>query len=498
MNGMVIGIDFGTTQSKMALLDEFGRAKSIRNAEGDEITPTVVTFEDGETPIVGMEAYRQALSQPQYTLMDFKLKLGSDEILYPSKSGKKYTAIDLTALVLSKLKRDAEAALGGSVNAAVLTCPANFQDHQRQALLDAAQRAGLEVKRLVPEPSAAALAYGLQRGSDQTFFVSDLGGGTFDATVARIQNQNLEVLGTSGLPQVGGRNFDHATIQHLLKEFESKAGFRPDGKQDMAFMEDVRERAEQAKVALASREKTTVTLGARGKYASIELTRATFEKLTAPLVAQTVGTCNDLLTLVGLSWEKIDKLIFVGGGSKAVGVKEAMEKASGRRISQDIDPLRAVAYGAAIQGAIEAGGFVLDGRAIPAPKIQLSDVLAYAVGCMVDEPNLGFSNAVIVPRHSRIPSRQTRTFRLKDAAQVHAEIVLLQGNEGDPADQCLRLGQMELSDLPADASLPPRIEITLDFDKNGLCSASGKDTLSGKQNQMKIDYSKGVSRMHRS
>ncbi|MCK6464018.1 MAG: Hsp70 family protein [Phycisphaerae bacterium] len=493
---IVMGIDFGTTQSKMAVMDEFGRAKSIRNVEGDEITPTVVAFENGETPIVGIEAYRLALSQPEHTRMDFKLKLGADEVLYTTKSGKKHTATTLSSLVLAKLKCDAESALGESIHAVVLTCPANFQDHQRQALLDAAKLAGLEVRRLVPEPSAAAMAYGLQR-SDQTFFVFDLGGGTFDATVARIQGAKLDVLGTSGLPNVGGRNFDQILMERLLHEFEGKAGFAPDRSQDLAFFEDARERTEQAKVTLATREKTTVTLGARGKYASIEVTRDTFLRLTASLVEQAASACNDLLQLVGLSWSRIDKLLFVGGGSRAVGVKEAMEKASGQRVSQDIDPIRAVAFGAAIQGAIEAGGFVLDGRAIPAPKLHLTDVTAYAIGCMVDDVHLGFSNAVIVPRHSRVPSRLTKTFKLKEPQQTHAEIVLLQGNEGDPADQCLRLGQMELSDLPAEPTMPPRIEVTLDFDKNGICSAFGKDTLSGKSTQMRIDYSKGLVGVHR-
>lgn len=494
MSEVAIGIDFGTTQSKMAVLDEFGRPRPLRNAEGEEITPTVVAFEEGERPIVGREAYRQALSNPKYTFTGFKLLLGSSDVLCKTKSGKAFTATDLAALVFKKLKDDAEQALGETVRLAVVTCPANSQDDQRKKLLKAAAQAGLNVAKLIPEPTAAGIAYGLQQGIEQTVCVFDLGGGTFDASVTKCKSEQVEVLGTSGVPKLGGRDFDKAISNYVLKGFEKQAGFRPDPDDEVAVYEDLRERAEQAKLALSVRDKTTITLGARGQYATIELNRQKFEQLTKELVQQTVETSNDLLKLIGLIWNDIDKLLLVGGGSKVPAVRAAIEKTSGLRASLDIDPLHAVSFGAAIQAAVEAGGYVLGGRAIPAPKVELKDVTAYAIGCMIDDLNLGFSNAVVIPRHAPVPSSHRQRFRLKHPDQTCADLWALQGNEGDLAERCLKLGHMVLEDLPPAPDLPLRIEISADIDKNGIVGIRGKDTISGKTVEMQIDYSRNITR----
>ena len=401
------------------------------------------------------------------------------------------------ALVLGKLKRDAEETLGSPVESCVLTCPANSQDDFREKLLMAAEMVGLKASKLIPEPTSAALAYGLQHGIDQTVCVYDLGGGTYDNSVVDCISNRIDVLGTSGDPKLGGRDFDRGLSKFTVDEFEQQAGFRPNRKDDPAFDVDVWERTEQAKFALFARDKTTITLGARGQYATIEVTREKFKQLTEGLVRQTVDTCNDLLSLIGKQWSDIDKLLLVGGGSKAPGVKEAIEQASGLSASQDIDPLLAVSYGAAIQAAVEAGGMVVDGRAIPAPNLKLQDVTAYAVGCTIDDMQRGMSAcAVVLPRHSAVPSSHTKVFRLKFPDQTEAEIILLQGNDGEPADRCLELGRVTLKGLPADPTLPLRIEVSVDIDGNGMISARGTDKTSGKSVEMKIDYSRGISKGH--
>lgn len=495
MKGVAIGIDFGTTNTEMAIVDEFGRAKPILNAEGEEITPTVVAFEDKETPIVGREASRLAIVLPQDTLVDFKLKLGCKEVLYTTASGRAYMADDLAAEVLRKIRRDAEEALGEKVTSVVITCPANFQADQREDLLQAAKKAGLNVTMLLGEPTAAAMAYGLNKSrAAATIAVVDLGGGTFDLSIARISDKETLALGTSGIPVLGGRNFTQAIVKYALDEFEKQAGFRPDEKEDLTVLADLRERSEHAKATLAVKDKTVIPLGAKGQYVAIELTRATFEQLTQDLIRQITQTCEDLLKLVALTWMDIDKVLLVGGASRMPAVKAAVEQASGKSVNLDIDPLRAVSYGAALQAAAKAGGFVLDGRAIPAPKLELQEVLGYSIGCMVDEPNRGFSQAVIVPRHSAIPSVHEAVFRLKHPEQTRADIRVMEGNEGDPAERCLILSEAILDDLPVDESLPPRLQFRAEVDVNAIIKVTAKDLISGKLVNMEIDYSRGLKK----
>ncbi len=494
----VIGIDFGTTQSKMACIDDFGRARSLVNSEGEEITPTVVSFEDNGDPIIGRQAANEALARPGTTFRDFKLKLGSKEVLYTSPTGEKYTATDLTELVLGKLKRDAQEGLGEEVKLVVISVPANFQDDQKSELLTAAKSAGLDVLSLIPEPTAAGVAYGLEKGQDQTVLISDLGGGTYDASIVRSKGERIEVLGTAGIADLGGRRYTEIIEAYSLDALARETGLRPNLQKDPALCHDLHDRAEQAKFALGVKGSAKLMLSAGGQYHTVELTREEFERAIANLICQIVEKAGELLKDCGLRKEDLDRILLVGGGNKIPSIKAAMEKAFGRPVAQDIDPIRAVAWGAAIQAAIEAskgtGSLTFRGRAIPAPKLNVQDVTAHGIGCCVDDPNLNEINAVIVQRHTPIPCEHEDLFRLKLPDQTDAHIRVLQGEEGEAAGKCLTIGELTLKGLPPDPKLPKRIHVVYRLDGNAMCSAEAEDLVSGKKTQMRFDYSRGVAR----
>lgn len=495
----VIGIDFGTTQSKAAVVcDANGRVKTLPNAEGEDTTPTVVSFEQDGQPNVGREAANEALARPEHTLTDFKLELGSDKVLYTTASGKPYTATDCTALVLEKLKRDAEQLIGEAVTGAVVTVPANFQDDQKHALLQAAKQAGLDVLQLLHEPTSAAVAYGADKREDQTILVSDMGGGTYDASIVRCQEDRIDVLGTDGIPDLGGGKYSQVIQDYVLENLARTAGYHPDPEADLVFFQDLRDRAEQAKFTLSVKDRAKINLSAGGEYHTVELTRDEFDDMIAESNAQVVETCEGLLKDCGLNWETLDRALLVGGGSKVASVREAMEKAFGRPVSRDIDPLKAISYGAAIQAAVQASGsngtVVYRGRALPAPKVTVRDVTAHAIGCCVEDPNLEEINAVIIPRHSSIPCEREDVFRLEFPDQAVASVQILQGDDGAPASGCLKIGELILENLPPDKNLPKRIRVLYKIDGNGMCTAYAEDLLSGKNAHMRFDYSRSVSK----
>lgn len=494
----VIGIDFGTTASKMAVNDEFGRAKAIPNSESEETTPSVVCFENKEEPIVGRHAANQALAHPEDTISHYKLNLGSDEPLYTTASRKKYTATDLTACTLEKLKGDAEQFLGEEVPAVVLSVPANFQDDQKHDLIEAAKQVNLDVLQLTHEPTAAAIAYGMEKGINSTFLLSDLGGGTYDASIVRVDGDHVHVLGTDGIPDLGGRKYTLAIEEWALDDLCRATKVRPDRAKDVVFFQDLRDRAEQAKMALSVRNKTTITLSAGGQYHSCDLSRDQFNDLVADLNRQMVEKCTDLLGQCSLAWEDLDRVLLVGGGNKVLSVRDSIAGAFGRTPSQDIDPLKAISFGAAIQAAIETskatGKYYFKGRALPAPKMEVHDVTPHAIGCCIDDPNANEVNAVIIPRHSKIPCEREDLFRLKHPDQTTASVDILQGDDGQPACQCLKIGGLVLDDLPPDPSLPQRIRVVYQIDENGMCTAHAEDLVSGKKAKIRFDYSRGVNK----
>ena len=495
MNDRVaMGVDLGTSGCKVAFVDEFGRPQVIRSRDGEDVTPSVVAVDENGNLIVGSAAYRMLFSNPQRAVRDFKLKLGSREPVC-TVDGRSFTAKDMATALLSQLHTDAARALEHDVRICVLTHPANFMEDQKQDLLDAAREAGLDVRRLLPEPSAAALAFGLHRPTVGTILVFDLGGGTFDVSLAEFNGDEGRILGTAGEPALGGRDFDHCLMEYVLEGFEKQMGFRPDLDTERAVLADLVERCDSAKRTLATRPSTTVTIGSGGKYATVDVTRETFESLTAALVARAVQTCTDLLALKKMDWSSIRQLVLVGGGSLIPGVKEAIERESGLRAVTAVDPLRAVSYGAAIQAAIEVGGQVIDGRSIPAPRMAMKDVTTYDVGCIVDHPELGHRQTVIVPRHSTIPGTYSDCFRLKYPDQTQADFRFCQGNEGDPPDRCVDLGRIVLEDLPPDPSLPKRIHAEIVFDANAMVEARVTDRISGKSRQLTCDCRRLVTRL---
>jgi len=493
-----IGIDFGTTNTVASVVDEFGNGKVIPSSEGEDLTPTVMCFEDGDNVTVGREAVNQQLAQPEETISEFKLLLGSKEVLYTTKSGKRYTAKECAEVVLEKVKRDAEQYLGEKVDGAVITVPANFTDSPKQDLLDAANQAGLKVLQLLHEPPAGAIAYSLGKGQDQDqrILVFDLGGGTFDASIVQCRKEAIEVLGTDGIKDLGGRKFTQAIMDFLLQQID---GDLPDLKDEPAFYQDLKDRAEQAKFALGVKQSTKITLCVQGVYQTIELTLDKFNEMIEPLIEQTVAKCESLLKQLGLEWNSIDKVLFVGGGSKVPAIKDAVEQSYGRSVSQDIDGMKAISYGAAIQAAILSadaeGNRIYQGRAIPAPKVDLSDVTAHGIGCTVHDPNRDNVCAIIIPRHSPIPSDKKDVFRFHQPHQTSVHVEILQGEEGQSRDECEVIGDIKLEDLSEDESLPLRLHVRYEIDKHGMVSAHAEDSISGKQADITFDYSKGVSRV---
>jgi len=491
---VAMGVDLGTSGCKAAFVDEFGRPQIIRSRDGEDVTPSVVAVDDDGSLVVGTAAYRMLFSKPERAVRDFKLKLGSHEPLCVV-DGRSFTAKDLAAALLGQIRADAEQALDHPVRTCVLTHPANFMEDQKQDLLDAAVEAGLDVRRLLPEPSAAAIAFGLHRPTVGTVLVFDLGGGTFDVSLAEFDGDEGRILGTAGEPTLGGRDFDRYMMEYVLEGFEKQLGFRPDLNTERVVFADLVERCDAAKRALATRSTTGVTIGSGGKYATVEVSRETFESLTSTLVARAVQTCADLLALKNMEWSAIRQLVLVGGGSLIPGVKEAIERESGLRAVTPVDPLRAVSYGAAMQAAIEIGGQVIDGRAIPAPRMTMKDVTAYDVGCIVDHPELGHRQTVIVPRHSAIPGTYRDSFRLKYPDQTQAEFRFCQGNEGDSPDRCVDLGLLVLDELPPDPSLPKRIQAEIAFDANAMVEARVTDRISGKSRRLTCDGRRLVTRL---
>ena len=494
----VLGIDYGTTNIVAAIINQFGNVKVIPSAEGEDYIPSVFCFEDGEKPIVGREAENLRLAHPDSIISESKLNLGSSKVLHITKSGKTYTASDLAAVALTKVRKDCVLFLGEDVDGVVVSAPANFTDAQKQDLLNAAKKAGLKVLQLVNEPTAAAIAYSVEKGNDLKLMVVDLGGGTFDVSIAQCEDQSVKVLGTDGIADLGGRLFTKEIRDRVLTVLKDEIGFVPNPEIDHAFLQDLNDRAEQAKFSLGVKECTKITICANGKYQTVELTRDDFNEMISPFIEKMIAKCESLLQKCNLDWDSIDKVLLVGGGSKVPKIKEELELVYGRPVSQDIDGMKAIAFGAAIQAAVlaadEDGNVIYQGRAIPAPNVEIRDVTSHGIGCVVDDPNRNDICAIILPKHSPIPSQKEDCFRFKYPDQTAASIAIIQGEEGDLRSECEEIGEITLTDLPLDETLSERILVRYEIDKNGMCTAYAEDKISGKKADIQFDYSKRVNR----
>jgi len=486
MSGPVIGIDLGTTNSCVATL-EGGQAVVIPNSEGARTTPSVVAFtKDGER-LVGITAKRQAVTNSERTVMSVKREMGtkwSQEI-----DGSSYTPQEISAFVLQKLKADAEAYLGKPIKQAVITCPAYFSDAQRKATKDAGRIAGLEVLRIINEPTAAALAYGVDKEEDQTILVYDLGGGTFDVSILEIYEVDgqpqIEVKATSGDNRLGGDDFDERIVEHLLSEFKRDTGI--DLSKDGQAMSRLKEAAEKAKIELSGTGQTQVNLpfitmrDGQPEHLDIQLSKPKFEELVADLIERTMKPTRQAMKDAGVKKGEVDKVILVGGSTRVPAVQTAIDSEVGKSPFKGVNPDEAVAIGAALQAGIIVGDEGVT-------DVLLLDVTPLTLGI----ETLGGVCTTMIERNTTIPTRRSEVFSTASDNQPAVEIHVLQG-EREFAKDNVTLGQFHLVGIPPAPRGVPQVEVTFDIDANGIVNVGAKDLGTGKEQSIKIESQTSLS-----
>ncbi|MBP66182.1 MAG: molecular chaperone DnaK [Euryarchaeota archaeon] len=482
----VIGIDLGTTNSCVATIEN-GEPVVIANAEGARTTPSVVAFnKDGER-LIGITAKRQAVTNPERTMISVKRHMGTN--WNTDIDGTTYTPQEISAFILQKLKADAEAYLGHEVKQAVITCPAYFTDAQRKATKDAGRIAGMDVLRIINEPTAAALAYGADKGDDQTILVYDLGGGTFDVSILEIYNVDgqpqIEVKATAGNNKLGGDDFDERIIEWLVSEFKRETGI--DLSKDNQAMSRLKEAAEKAKIELSGTQSSQINLpfitmkDGNPEHLDITLSRARFEDLIAKHIEDTMAPTRQAMKDAGVKKGDVDKVILVGGSTRVPAVQTAIEKEAGKAPYKGINPDEAVAMGAALQAGIIAGDDEVS-------DILLLDVTPLTLGI----ETLGGVTTTMIERNTTIPARRSEIFSTASDSQPAVEIHVLQG-EREFAKDNVTLGQFHLTDIPPAPRGIPQIEVTFDIDANGIVNVSAKDMGTGKEQSIKIESQTSLS-----
>ena len=476
----IIGIDLGTTNSCVAVM-EGGEPTVIANAEGSRTTPSVVAFAKNGERLVGQVAKRQAVTNPERTVISIKREMGTDYKVHVD--GKDYTPPEISAMILQKLKADAEAYLGQPVTEAVITVPAYFSDAQRQATKDAGRIAGLDVKRIINEPTAAALAYGLDKGEVHKILVYDLGGGTFDVSLMEVGDGVFEVLATAGNNRLGGDDFDNRIIDYVAGEFKKENGI--DLLADRQAHQRLKEAAERAKIELSGNLTANINLpfitaDATGpKHLDMTLTRAKFNELTSDLVEKTITPLNQALSDAGLKASDIDKVILVGGSTRIPAVQEAVQRVTGKEPFKGINPDECVAVGAAIQGGV-LGGDVKD--------VLLLDVTPLSLGI----ETLGGVFTRLIDRNSTIPTKKSQVFSTASDGQRSVDVHVLQG-EREMAAGNKTLGRFQLDGIAPAPRGVPQIEVTFDIDANGIVNVSAKDLGTGHEQKITITSSSNMS-----
>ena len=478
--GKIIGIDLGTTNSCVAVM-EGGEPTVITNPEGARTTPSVVAFTKTGERLVGQVAKRQAITNPDRTIASIKRDMGTDRKV--AIDDKQYSPQEVSAMILQKLKSDAESYLGETVSQAVITVPAYFSDAQRQATKDAGKIAGLEVLRIINEPTAAALAYGLDKDNDQKIMVYDLGGGTFDVSILEIGDGVFEVLATSGNNRLGGDDFDDKLMNYLADEFQKENGI--DLRQDKMALQRLKEAAEKAKIELSGVMSSNVNLpfitaDATGpKHLDITISRAQFDSLTADLVEKTMEPTRNALRDAGLSANEIDKVLLVGGSSRIPAVQDAVQKFIGKEPHKGINPDECVAIGASIQAGVLSG---------EVDDLVLLDVTPLSLGI----ETMGGVFTKLIERNTTIPTKKSQIFSTAADNQTSVEVHVLQG-EREMAAYNKTLGRFSLSNIPPAPRGVPQIEVTFDIDANGIVNVSAKDLGTGSEQNITITSSTNLS-----
>jgi molecular chaperone DnaK len=502
--GKIIGIDLGTTNSCVAVM-EGGEPKVIANEEGGRTTPSVVAFTKSGERLVGQVAKRQAITNPENTIYSIKRFMGrrfdevNDEMkMVPYKvvkqgdhvavvaQGKEYTAPEISAMILQKLKKAAEDYLGQSVTEAVITVPAYFNDAQRQATKDAGKIAGLEVKRIVNEPTAAALAYGLDKKKDETIAVYDFGGGTFDISILEVGEGVIEVKSTNGDTHLGGDNLDQRIVDWLIAEFKQESGLDLTSKGNEMALQRLKDAAERAKIELSTAQETEINLpfitaDASGpKHLVRKLTRAKLESLVDDLLQKSVGPCKQALKDAGVDASKIDEVVLVGGQTRMPAIQELVKKLFGKEGHKGVNPDEVVAIGAAVQAGVLAGDV---------KDLLLLDVTPLTLSI----ETMGGVATAMINRNTTIPTKKTETFSTAADSQTEVEVHVLQG-ERPMAAQNRTLGKFKLSGIPPAPRGVPQIEVTFDIDANGILNVTAKDNATGKDQKITITSSSGLSK----